>query len=332
MVDAPWASRLQDLADLTTPMTLRVAATLRLADHLADGVSGIDELARRTGTHARSLHRVLRHLVAMNVFTEPSPGSFELADLGKELCDHGPGDARTWLDLGTAVGRVDLALTNLLDVVRTGEPAPGENTWSALDADRALSDSFDDQMASGAAAKAPGLAAGYDWGTVERVVDVGGGNGTLLTALLLAHPHLRGTVVDRDGPIDNARRKFDGAGLTARASGAAQSFFDPLPAGADVYVICGVLHDWDDEHAGRILARAAEAAGSHGRVLVLESLLEPSSARSSTTDMDLLMMVTTGGRARPFEDMVALGAAAGLKVLSRKALTAPHTLIEFAAR
>ncbi|MEU8551637.1 methyltransferase [Streptomyces roseoverticillatus] len=332
MTDAPWASRLQDMADLTTPMTIRVAATLRIADHIAGGTVTLDALAEVTGSHGPTLRRVMRHLVAVGVFLEPATDTYELGDTGKELCTRGPGDARSWLDLQSAIGRVDLALVDLLQSVRTGLPVGREgDTWEALDEDAELSESFDDQMAAGAAAKAPGLAEGFDWSTVEHVVDVGGGNGTLLAALLTAHPHLKGTVVDRPGPARAAERRFAAAGIEDRARTAAQSFFEPLPTGGDVYLLSGILHDWDDERAGRILARCAEAAGTTGRVLVLESLVDPADARSSTTDMDLLMLVTTGGRARPLEDLEELAGAAGLAVRSLTPVASPHSLVEFTA-
>jgi hypothetical protein len=331
MVDAPWASRLQDMADLTTPMAIRVAATLRIADHIADGVYSLEALAAKTNANPQALGRVMSHLAAVDVFHEPESGVYELADLGKELCDQGAGDARTWLDLGNAVGRADLALVTLLDVVLTGERTwtAEHDPWGELDADPELSDSFDDQMASGAAAKAPGLAAGYPWSSVRHVIDVGGGNGTLLTALLKAFQHLTGTVVDRPGPVATATRKFASAGVNA--SGVPQSFFDPLPSGADVYLLSGILHDWDDESASRILRRCAEAAGEQGTVLVMESLVDPADHRSSTTDLDLLMLVTTGGRTRTISDFQQMGADVGLTVKSVVPLAPPHSLVEFTA-
>jgi len=335
MVNAPWASRLHEMADLTTPMTIRVAATLRLADRIGGGTDALGLLAEQTGANAGALRRVMRHLVAVGVFREPAPDRYELTELGGELRTRGPGDARSWLNLDGAIGRVDLALTGLLETVRTGRPPAGRDsdTWEALDENPELSRTFDEQMAAGAAAKAPSLAGGFDWLTVQRVVDVGGGNGTLMAALLAAHPHLRGTVVDRPGPVAAARNRLAQDGLGSRADTAAQSIFDPLPAGAGVYLLSGILHDWDDERATLILTRCAQAAGSDGRILVLESLIDPNEVpRSSTTDMDLLMMVTTGGRARGIGDLTTMGTEAGLVVTSVIPMTPPHTLVEFAAK
>src|SRR5262245_18507351 len=140
-------------------------------------------------------------------------------------------------------------------------------------------------MAAGAAAKEPGLIAGYDWASVRHVADIGGGNGTLLMAVLAAYPHLLGTLVDRPASVANAERNFAAAGLANSVTTVAGSFFEPLPTDADVYLLSGILHDWDDQRAGLILRRCAEAAGATGKVLVLESLADPSDTRGSTTDL-----------------------------------------------
>jgi hypothetical protein len=331
MADAPWASKLMDMAELTTPMAIRVAATLRVADLILGGTTDAAELARLTETDHGGLVRVLRHLAAVDVLRATGGEQFELTDLGKELCEQGPGDPRSWLDITTASSRADLALVDLLDAVRIGKPVNPQD-WGDLDEDLELSDSFDDQMAVGAAAKAPALITGYAWDEVEHVVDVGGGNGTLLTALLTAHPSLHGTVVDRPGPIAAARRKLAKAGLAERGQTSPQSFFDPLPTTGTVYLLSGVLHDWDDESATRILTRCAEAAGAEGRVLVMESLIEPDDIRASTTGMDLMLLVATGGRARSESDLAGLAEKAGLVLAKSSPLSPPHSLLEFTAR
>ncbi|MFM9441660.1 methyltransferase [Streptomyces acidiscabies] len=331
MADAPWASRLMDMAELTTPMAIRVAATLRVADHILAGATEVNAIAELAGVDPGGLIRVLRHLAAIDVLRATGPGRFELTDMGKELCEQGPGDPRSWLDITTASSRADLALFGLLDAVRIGRPVNTQD-WGDLDSDAELSDSFDDQMAVGAAAKAPALIEGYDWSTVEHVVDVGGGNGTLLVELLKARPHLRGTVVDRPNPIRGAVRRLAAEGLADRAATSAQSFFDALPAGGTVYLLSGVLHDWPDADAARILARCAEAAGASGRVLVMESLVEPDDMRPSTTGMDLMLLVVTGGGARSADDLTAIAATAGLEPKSVSPLRPPHSLLEFTAR
>ena len=112
----------------------------------------------------------------------------------------------------------------------------------------------------------------YDWGALGDVIDVGGGDGTLLIALLNEYPSLRGAVLDLPEAAESARKRFDAAGLADRASAVAGDFFEELPAGAEGYLLCAVLRDWDDDDACRILRRCAEAAGEDGAVFVIEAV------------------------------------------------------------
>jgi hypothetical protein len=222
---------------------------------------------------------------------------------------------RAMLDLEGAIGRADLSFVQLLHTVRTGEPAfPaqfGRSFWDDLAADPARSASFDTQMAADVAAWAPDIVAAYDWGSLGHLVDVGGGNGALLAVLLREHPDLRGTVLDLPGAVEAARKALTAAGLADRGDAKAGSFFDPLPPGAGGYLLCAVLHDWDDAAARAILRRCAEAAGADGRVLVVEKFATDADGR---TEMDLRVLAYFGGRERDLAELTALAAAAGLRV------------------
>jgi SAM-dependent methyltransferase len=260
------------MGDLVTPMAIRVAATLRLADHMAAGATGVDDLARRISAHPDALGRLLGHLTAVGVVARTGPGEYGLTELGRELQDDHPSGNRSWLDLEGVVGRADLAFVRLLDTVRTGRAAYpamfGRGFWDDLDADPVLSASFDALMGNHPAVS--DVLDGYRWGEVSHVLDVGGGNGRLLAALLLAHPHLRGTLVERAGPAEAARSVLAEAGTLDRCTVVAVSFFDPLPGGADVSILSRVLENWDDEHAVAILRRCAAAAAPSGTVLLVE--------------------------------------------------------------
>lgn len=144
------------------------------------------------------------------------------------------------------------------------------------------------------------------------MVDVGGGNGALLAAMLREHPALRGTVLDLPGAADAARTALTAAGLADRTEVVAGSFFDPLPAGAGGYLLSAVLHDWDDQAARAILRRCAQAAGTHGRVLVVEKI--GADGESLRTGMDLRVLAYFGGRERGVAELAALAAASGLSV------------------
>jgi 2,7-dihydroxy-5-methyl-1-naphthoate 7-O-methyltransferase len=323
-----WGGGLWAAADLVTPMAIRVAATLRVADHIAAGRETARELAAAVGADSDALGRVLGHLVTAGVLVRTEAGGFGLTALGEHLRDDDPDGVRAWLDLEGAIGRADLCFVELLHTVRTGEPAfPrrfGRAYWDDLSADPALAASFDALMGARLVADAPEVAAAYPWGALGRVVDVGGGDATLLLALLRAHPDLRGTVVDLAGPVARAEHAIAAAGLGNRADAQVGSFFDPLPAGAGGYVLSGVLHDWDDEPARRILQRCADAAGETGRVLVVDHV----GGGLPDTEGDLRMLCYVRGRERDLDRLGALAASAGL-ALGSTTPAGSRSVVEF---
>jgi O-methyltransferase len=309
------AAGLWAMADLATPMAVRVAATLRIADHITRGRQTAPELAEAVRADAGALGRVLRHLVSAGVLRRDQSDRYVLTARGEALRDDHPAGMRAMLDLDSAIGRADLSFVQLLHTVRTGEPAfPaqfGRSFWDDLAADPTRSASFDAQMAADVAAWAPDIVAAYDWGSLGHVVDVGGGNGALLIAMLHRYPDLRGTVLDLPGAAETARKALTAAGLADRSDAMAGSFFDPLPPAAGGYLLCAVLHDWDDAPARAILRRCAEAAGTGGRVFVVEKLVTDTDHR---TEMDLRVLAYFGGRERGIAEFTALAAAAGLRV------------------
>jgi 2,7-dihydroxy-5-methyl-1-naphthoate 7-O-methyltransferase len=324
------------LMDLVTPMALRVAATLRLADFMPDDGTGegaaVGDLAERAGADPEALARVLRHLVAHGVFTEPRPGRFAANQTAAMMRTGEPG--LMWLDLDGFGGRMDLAFTALAHTVRTGQPAWeqvfGLPFWDYLDANPAISASFDATMAVDGGNLA--VADGYDWTTVRHVTDVGGGTGTLIGEVLQRNPRLRGTVVDLPETATRARQYLARLGLDGRCEVIGQSFFDPLPAGADAYLLNRVIHDWDDAAATAILRRCAEAAGSTGRVLVVESHGTPGGDPAAFAEMNLRMLVLAGGRERTVEDYSALAEGAGLQVTAVHDISERDLIIECAAK
>lgn len=322
--------KLFGLADLVTPMALRVAATLRLADHIAAGVNTIQGLAERTDSDPDALGRIVRHLVPVDVFTDNGDGTYALGPLGRLLVSGDSARGRDWLDIHGAVGRADLALFRLLDTVTTGRAGYplvyGRSFWDDLADDPALSSSFDALMGAHAQRDIAELVRAYDWRSAAHVVDVGGGNGTLLSAILAEHPDLRGTLVDLAGPALAAKANISDKGLTDRCDVVAGSFFDPLPAGGDIYLLCGVLHDWDDDDATTILRRCTAAAGGDGIVVIIEGLLDERSA-PPRTGMDIRMLAYMSGRERTLAQLEALAQAAGLAVTESRPASY-RTLVE----
>lgn len=312
-----WGGKLWAAADLVTPMSIRVAATLRLADHIAAGRRTSEALADAVDADRDALGRLLDHLVTAGVLSRAEAGTYGLTALGGQLRDDDPAGLRPWLDLEGAIGRADLCFVQLLHTVRTGEPAfPrhfGRPYWDDLSADAELAASFDALMGARLVADAPAVAVAYPWGALGHVVDVGGGNASLLIAILRAHGELRGTVIDLAGPVARAEQALVSAGLGHRADARAGSFFDALPAGAGGYLLSGVLHDWDDEEAARILRRCADAASESGKVLVVDHIGD-AQGTTPNTEGDLRMLCYVRGRERTPDQLGELARSVGLQI------------------
>jgi hypothetical protein len=301
------------LSDLCTPWCVHVVATLRIADHIAAGIIAIDGLATASGSDPDSLHRVLRHLVGKGVFEEPAPGRFALNEPARGLLDS---PARLGLDLDGIGGRMAYSWGSLLSAVRTGAPAYhmvfGRPFWEDLQAHPDLSASFDALMGpTGHGSPDPEVLVTGGWESVRTVVDVGGGTGSLLAEILRVRPTLRGTLVDLPTTVARSGEVFQAAGVAERATAVGQSFFDPLPAGADLYLLKSVLFDWPDREATAILRRCAEAARPAGRIVVVNGVSPDEGGGPSPA---LLMLVLVGGRERSLAEFHELARAAGLEV------------------
>ncbi|QWB24011.1 MULTISPECIES: methyltransferase [Streptomyces] len=326
---------LKNLGNLVTPMALRVAATLRLVDHLLAGADTLAGLADRTGAHPQALARLVRHLSVVGVLEggEKPDQPLRPTRLGMLLADGHPAQQRAWLDLDGAVSHADLAFTGLLDVVRTGRPAYagryGRPFWEDLSADVTLADSFDALMSCDEDLAYEAPADAYDWSAVRHVLDVGGGNGGILAAIALRAPHLRGTLLELAGPAERARRRFADAGLADRVAVAEGDFFKPLPVTADVVLLSFVLLNWSDEDALTILRGCVSALEPGGKVLVLDRAdVEGDGAdRFFSTLLDLRMLTFMGGRVRTRDEVVALAASAGLALASER--TSGSTTLPF---
>jgi hypothetical protein len=278
---------------LVTQM-LYVAAALGVADVLADGPLTSAEVADAVGADAGALHRVLRGLAVEEVVEERDDGRFALTAAGELLRSDVPGSLR-----GAVLARGDVyyeAVGHMLGGVR-GEGvayqlAHGAPFFDHLARHPERERSFQASMAGRADQETADVVAAYDFGGIGRLVDVGGGAGNLLAAILLVEPELAGVLYDRPGVAPAAQGRMRDAGVADRCELVAGDFFASVPPGADAYVLSRVLHDWGDEDAARILARVRDAMAPGSRLLVVEAILpERAADRPAAIRMDLYMLL-----------------------------------------
>ncbi len=316
---------LWSLCDLCTPWCVHVVATLRIADHIVAGKDHIGDLALAAGCDPYVLHRVLTHLVGKGVFKETTTGCFALNEAARGLLD--PAQL-LGLDLAGIGGRMAHAWGTLLGYVRTGSPAYRErfglSFWEDLDAHPDIGASFDALMGpAGHGTPNADFEITGGWAPVRNVVDVGGGTGAMLAGLLRKWPEIHGTLVDFPRTVALSGAIFKAAGVTDRVTTVGQSFFDPLPAGADLYLLKKILDNWPDREAATILSRCAEAARPSGRVLLSGGAAPDGAPRGLSVDM-----VLVGGKHRTETEFRELARGAGMEVLAAGRQPSGHFVVE----
>ena len=311
---------LDQLLDLATPWCLMVAATLRIPALIAEGHHDVADLAAAAGCDRDALHAVLDHLVAKGVFRQPALGRFACNHAAEQLAD----PAR-FLDLEGIGGRMAHTWGTMLDYVRTGQPGYqkvfGRPFWEDLAAHPKIAADFDALMGpAGHGTPDFDIELAGGWDAIRAVVDVGGGTGAMLASLLRRHPHVQGILVDFPGTIARASELLTSAGVADRVTLQGQSFFDPLPAGADLYLLKSVLNDWPDEETVAILRRCAQAAQAAqavqaattlGTIAVLGGVSADDAPRSLGIDM-----LVAGGKTNTLTQFTELAKRAGLEILA----------------
>ena len=314
----PAATLLHLMTGYRAMQALYVAARLGIADLLKDGARGSEELARATGADARALHRLLRALASLGVFGEDADGRFAPSELGALLRSDVPGslraaaiffgDERNW----HAWGKLERS-------VMSGEPVWGPRGTQAFLEESARDPEgaalFNAAMTSLTSAFDAAVTAACDFSRLRALVDVGGGQGALLSSILGANPALRGILFDIPPVIENAKARIAEAGLAGRCELVAGDFFASVPVGGDAYVLKWVIHDWDDERSVAILRNCHRAMARDGRLLLVERVVPERIDQSADTQGivlgDLNMLLWTGGRERTAAEYGALLASAG---------------------
>ncbi|MBK8468289.1 MAG: methyltransferase [Actinomycetales bacterium] len=301
---------------LRVSAAISVAAELGISDLLRAGPLPLAALAQRTGTEKDTLNRLMRVLTALGVYTEGPAGHFANSPLGEVLCSDVTGSlrplARTFQDPATWG-----AWGHLLHSVRTGDTAfealHGEDVWTYRAGHPQANEVFNANMTALTSRMAQAVASAYDFTGLNTVVDVGGGHGILLEAVLARHPHLTGTVFDLPQATPQGPSEEASDSVAARWSAASGSFFEAVPT-ADAHLLKKVLHDWSDERCIQILHTCRRALPPDGVILVIETLLERPGHALDAALSDLNMLVLPGGRERTSDEFASLFTAAGLRL------------------
>lgn len=308
------------------------AVELGIVDRLADGPLTAAELAGATHAHQPSLYRVLRLLKSLGVLAEHDGLAFSLTIVGERLRAGVSSSMRSWVMLGEALGGIR-ALEPIVETVMTGLPgleiAYGMNVFEYIDRHPERAVRFQAALSERTEALASSVAAEYDFSSVRKVVDVGGGNGVMLAAILRTNPSLNGILLERPTMAAKAVTVLDAADIRARHEIVAGDFFESVPADAECYILANVLHDWDDARAVELLRRCRQAMAPEGRVLIIERPF-PDDTREALPILlsDLNMMLLTAGRERTNAEYSRLLEEADLSLGDIRQLAFPFGIIE----
>lgn len=314
-----------------------VAAELRLADHLAGGAMQVAQLAKATGCHEPSLHRLLRALTAIGLCVELDDGSFAMSEAGRLLDSGSDKTLRSWI---LWFGRHQWSVWGqLLHTIKTGESARKRMTGSEglelFDRSTETASLFNAAMVQLTRLVATEVARVCDLSEVRNAVDVGGGHGALLQVLLRENRHLRGILFDRPHAMAGAWDLLQ-KDVGDRCECVPGDFFAEVPRGYDLYVLKNIIHDWDDERALVVLQNCRDALRPDSRLLIIERILPPRLApcasHRAVAHADLTMLIGPGGRERTRSEYEALVNAAGLELLDIKPIASGFSILESRAR
>jgi hypothetical protein len=314
---APAQTLLRMITASWIAQAIYVAAKLGVADLLISGPQSPGHLAERTGAHPRALYRVLRALASVGIFAEGSDGRFGLTPLAEPLRSDTPDSLRpfaimmgsewAWRSWGEIMHSVRTEMSAF-------EQVYGSPLFEYYAKNPEAARIFSEGLTSRSRPENAAVVAAYDFSGARTMVDVAGGQGSLLAAILAANPKARGILFDLPHVIAMARQTLEKAGVAERCELVSGDFFSAVPAGGDVYILKKVIHDWDDAQAPAILRTCRAAIPAHGRLLLIELVIPPGNEPSFGKLLDLLMLVYPGGRERTEAEHRDILASAGFRL------------------
>ena len=324
---------LQKLAEMISGVTLSqslcTVAELGIADLLAEGPRSAAELADKSGAHPEALHRVLRYLASNGVFEEDAKGRFRLTPMAHYLRSDVEATQR---DAARMMYFLSPGWTEMLHSVKTSESAFtkafGKPLFEHLGANPGDAAVFDAAMVGFHGPETGAVLDAYDYGGVETLADIGGGNGSVLSATLERNARLRGIWFDLPHVEERARETFASAQLDGRCQLMTGNFFESVPEGADAYQMRHIIHDWYDDRAEGILRNIRRVIPENGRLLLIEAVIPSGNDPSFGKFSDVLMLMFPGGMERTEEQFRNLYEKAGFELTSITPTASPASVIE----
>jgi hypothetical protein len=327
----PYAVMIELILAQWVSFAISAASKLGVADQLESGPKTTNELAAQLKVHEDSLYRLLRALAGNGIFHEGAGRMFSQTPLSELLRTN----ARPGLRYAAVMLLDDWhhkAFQAICESIETGRTAPetvfGMGLFEHLHKNPGEADNFNKGMTDLSSGEAPAVVASYDFSGCEHIVDVGGGMGGLLAAILESAPKLRGTVFDQPSVIEQAEKAPILAPFAGRCQLTGGSFFEGVPAGADAYIMKHIIHDWDDARSTQILVNCRKAMRPKGKVLVVDRVIGAPNQPDPKKYFDLAMLVLPGGRERDEGEWRALFAASGFRLERIIPTPAPHSILE----
>ena len=325
------AAMLRMISGFWISRAIYIVAKLGLADHLRDGHKTADELAAATRTHAPSLYRVLRALASVGVVAEDAKRGFALTALSETLCTDAPGSLRAFATVELGEEHYP-AWGELLHSVKTGEiafdHAFGMPVWKFFEQNPENAKTFNDAMTGFTLAANDAVLGSYDFSSISKIVDVGGGHGSLIASLLKANPQMKGVLFDAPSVAEGAHSRIEVEGIADRCEVIGGDFFQSVPGGGDAYILKWIIHDWDDERSVTILKNCHRAMTENGKLLLVEAVVPGGSEPHFSKFIDLNMLVMTGGSERTENEYRMLLEASGFKLTRIIPTESPMSVIE----
>lgn len=330
--EASGQALVQMLTGAWTTQLVAAVARLGIPDQLAIAQpQSSEQLARAVGANAGALYRVMRALSSIGVFADAGRGTYTLTPIGERLRSDHPESMRDFF-LAETDDVHRRSWSALVDAIRSGLPQPaavfGTTVFDYYGKHGEEGQQFGRAMENVSAMSAYGVLANYDFSSARLIVDVGGGNGSFLRAVLQQHPQATGVVVDLPYMESQAVASIEHDGLRNRCRFEAHDIFESVPAGGDIYLLRFILHDWNDDESRRILKTVRTAMPPAGRVLIVEMLVPETNAPGFVQFMDINMLVMTGGRERTATEYGDLCAAAGLRFVRTIGTRTPFSVVE----